>query len=314
MIMPEESVPSATDENEDHRFSAPKAWLLDRSGGALTLVAPEDDLRIAFVEMKTGGTIQETALAAWKTAEPAFDSRVMREVAVPPQGGWDEMHQIVYEVAAKESRIELAVVRKLGGRAFVNLVRGSTAAFSRRGAQLNEAIGSWKPAGYSEVSLKDAAATPWTERHSRQLKEFVLSAMTALQIPGVSMAVVQGGRVAYSEGFGTRGLGDVAPVSPRTRFMIGSTTKPLTTLLMAKLVDQKKLSWSTPVVDLLSGFALADRETTRLLEIRHTASASTGMPRQDMEFIFKYSGVTPEDSISQIKNMRTTIGFGDTFN
>jgi CubicO group peptidase (beta-lactamase class C family) len=208
--------------------------------------------------------------------------------------------------------MELAFVRRLGERAFVNLFRGTTAGLGRRGAQLMEAVGSWKPAGYSEKSLKDAIAPAWSEEYSRQLKEFVATAMTGAKIPGVSIAIVQGGRVVYAEGFGTRNLDDQSPVTPRTRFMIGSTTKPLTTLLMAKLVDEKKLSWSTPVVDLLKGFELGDA-TTSQLQLRHTASASTGMPRQDTEFVFKYSGITPEDRIAQMKSMMPTTGFGETF-
>src|SRR5580704_7058481 len=238
-------------------FTIPAGWVLDQSGNVPTLAGPEGDVTIAFVELEHSEDVEQVALTAWKTLDPAFDSKVLQKASVPAQGGWDELHHIVYEAPAKESRIELAVVRKLGSRAFVNLVRGSKAAVGRRGAQLSEIFGSWKPAGYKEVSLKDAVAPAWTEEHSRRLKEFVLSAMVEMRIPGVAMAMVQGGKVVYAEGFGTRTVGEDAPVSPHTRFMIGSSTKPLTTLLMAKLVEQGKLSWSTPVVDLLKGFALA---------------------------------------------------------
>ena len=296
----------------ENYFTVPEGWSVERSAESSTLVGPEGDLSITFVELEPRGNVQETALAAWNMVDPSFASTVAREVGVPPQGGWDEMHQVLYQVASKEARMELAIVRRLGARAFVNVVRGSTAAISRRGAQLTEAIGSWKPKGYKEVSLKDAAAV-WSDPHSKGLKEFVIAAMGAMQIPGVSVAVVQGGRVVYAEGFGVRSLGEEAPVTPQTRFLIGSTTKPLTTLLMAKLVEQGKLQWSTPVVELLKGFALADPEITRRLELRHTASASTGMPRQDMEFVFKYRGITGEDRIAQMKTMRPTTGFGETF-
>jgi CubicO group peptidase (beta-lactamase class C family) len=301
------------EEMAEPRFTVPEGWRLENSGATSTLIGPEGDLRIDFVELDPGESIQETALAAWKAVDLSFASKVMREVAAPPQDGWEEMHQIIYEVAAKEARVELAMVRRLGARAFVNLVRASTAALSRRGAQLSEAIGSWKPEGFREVSLKSAPHAAWTGEQSAQLKAFVLSAMATMQIPGAAIAVVQGGKVVYADGFGIRDLGDSAPVTPRTRFMIGSSTKPLTTLLMAKLVEQKKLAWSTAVVDLLPGFELADPEITRRLEMRHTASASTGMPRQDMDFIFKYSGVAPEDRLAQMKTMRPTTGFGETF-
>jgi CubicO group peptidase (beta-lactamase class C family) len=47
--------------------------------------------------------------------------------------------------------------------------------------------------------------------------------------------------------------------------------------------------------------------------MRHTVSASTGMPRQDYEFIFRYSGITPEARMAEMRTMRPTTGFGETF-
>ncbi len=309
--MPDQSIPAPQTPTRD--FSVPPGWSVEDAEGSTTLVGPEGDLRITFVELAFGANIQETALAAWRIIDPAFDSQVAREVAVPPQGGWEEMHQIIYQVPAKDTRMEVAIVRKLASRAFVNLVRGTTAGISRRGAQFAEAVSSWKPAGYREVSLKETAASPWTDEKSAKLKAFVLAAMKATQVPGVSIAIVQGGRIAFAEGMGTRAVGEDGPVTARTRFMIGSSTKPLTSLLMARLVDRQKAEWSTPVCDLLPGFRLADPEITGRLTLRHTVSASTGMPRQDSEMIFRYSGMTPESRIAEMKTMRPTTGFGETF-
>ena len=277
------------------------------------MTGPEGDLSVSFVETSVADqSPEDIALSAWKLLDPGFESAVLRSVSVPPQDGWDEMHQVVYVVPASESRMELAVLQRLGSRAFVNLVRGSNAAMGRRGAQINEIVKSWRPEGLHEVRLQDVAA-PWTVQVAEEWKAFILSAMERMNVPGVSVAVVQNGTVVFAEGFGVREVGKADPVTPGTRFMIGSTTKPLTTLLMAKLVEQGKVEWSTPVVELLPEFALADPSVTARLELRHTASASTGMPRQDVEWLFRYTGVTPEDRIAQMKTMRPTTGFGETF-
>jgi CubicO group peptidase (beta-lactamase class C family) len=175
-----------------------------------------------------------------------------------------------------------------------------------------EAVGSWRPEGLKEISLS-ATALKWSHEHSRQLKEFALSAMSRLNVPGASIAIVQDGHIVYSEGMGVRSLDSPEPVTAQTRFMIGSTTKALTSLLIARLVDQKRLSWSTKVIDLLKGFALADAKITERLEMRHTVSASTGMPRQDYEFIFRHSHISPEARIAEMRAMRPTTGFGETF-
>lgn len=292
---------------------APEGWSAENGpGDVVTLVGPEGDVRVSFLELEPAADARATAEAAWRTVEPAFDSVVVREIDLP-MGNWDDTKQIYYQTAAREARVELAMVRRLGGLAYVNLVRGTTAGLSRRNAQLSEVIGAWKPEGYRESTLRDGATAQWGREQSAKLEEFLRAAMGELQIPGVSVAIVQGGEVAWSAGFGVRSLDEASPVTPRTRFMIGSTTKPLTTLLMAKLVDEGKVSWDTPVSHLLPGFSLADPDVTARLQLRHTASASTGMPRQDTEFVFRYSHITPEDRIAQMKQMRPTTGFGETF-
>ena len=44
-------------------------------------------------------------------------------------------------------------------------------------------------------------------------------------------------------GCGVKELGGTQPVTPDTLFMIGSITKPMTTMLAAALVDDGRLSW-----------------------------------------------------------------------
>ncbi len=137
--------------------------------------------------------------------------------------------------------------------------------------------------------------------------------MRDLEIPGVAAAIVQAGRVAFAGGFGVASLQAERSVTPETRFAIGSTTKALTTLMMARLIEAGAFEWSTPVTALLPGFALADAETTAKLQLHHTVSAGTGMPRRDMDMIFKYAGVSAADRIAEMKEMPPTTGFGETF-
>ena len=47
-----------------------------------------------------------------------------------------------------------------------------------------------------------------------------------------------------------RELGKTEPVDGDTLYMIASNTKALTTLMLAKLVDEKKLTWDAPVTSI----------------------------------------------------------------
>jgi len=95
--------------------------------------------------------------------------------------------------------------------------------------------------------------------------------------------------------------------------MIGSSTKPLTTLMMARLVDRGCFTWTTPVTEVLPGFTLADAEVIKRLEMRHTVCACTGMPRRDVDLLFRVRGVRPEDRIGEMRQMSPTTGLGETF-
>ena len=63
------------------------------------------------------------------------------------------------------------------------------------------------------------------------------------------MAIVKDKKVIFSEGFGRRSIKDSLPVTPKTIFAIGSSTKAFTTMVMGMLVDDGKLEWDKPVRD-----------------------------------------------------------------
>ena len=73
--------------------------------------------------------------------------------------------------------------------------------------------------------------------------------------------------------------------------MIASNTKAMTTLMLAKLVDEGKLTWETPVAKVLPAFKLGNADTTSRVLIKHLICACAGLPRQDFEWFLQYDGV-----------------------
>ncbi len=59
---------------------------------------------------------------------------------------------------------------------------------------------------------------------------------------GLAVAVVQGGRIRYAEGFGSADPSGTLPVTPQTPFAIGSLTKQFTAAIALQLVEQRKLA------------------------------------------------------------------------
>src|SRR5579863_2742501 len=80
------------------------------------------------------------------------------------------------------------------------------------------------------------------------------AALKAWQAPGCAIAIIQGDRVVYQKGYGVKELGNPDPVTTKTVFAIGSTTKAFTTAILAMLNDEGRLQWDDPVRKYLPDF------------------------------------------------------------
>jgi CubicO group peptidase (beta-lactamase class C family) len=293
-------------------FEAPKNWFLTKHNNLFELQSPERDLTVSLIELE-GDNAEVAITAAWKQVQPDFARKTAQTTKLPAKDGWDAITQIVYEVSSAEPRSVVGVARRKGNRQYVALIDGANAAMERRGPQVMTVIGTLKAAGVTEESFAGKTARQLDATQLAKLNAFITESMARTQVPGAAIAVIQAGKVVQMRGFGVRQLGKPEPVRDNTLFMIGSTTKSLTTLMMAKLVDEGKFSWDTPVVSVLPSFALADPEVTRKVTMQHTVCACTGLPRQDMEFLFEYANATPETRVKSMSLMQPTTGFGETF-
>ncbi|MCI0574368.1 MAG: beta-lactamase family protein [Myxococcaceae bacterium] len=293
-------------------FVVPSGWFLTEHGDHFTLEDPERELRLTLLELP-GPSAEAAVRDAWQKAEPGFARPVLQSLRPPPRDGWDELSQVSYETGAQQARRVLALARRVGGTNYVALLDGTSAAVDRRGAQVNQVVLGFKPPSLGEESFAGRSPRSLSPERFEALGAFVEQTRMQVGIPGVALAVVQDGRVVYARGFGVREQGSKEPVTTETLFLIGSTTKSLTTLMMARLVDQGRLAWDTPVTRLLPTFALADAEVTSALTLKDTVCACTGLPRQDMEMLFEFAGVSAEQRIAELGGMRPTTGVGETF-
>src|SRR6476659_9117015 len=67
--------------------------------------------------------------------------------------------------------------------------------------------------------------------------------------PGLSIAIVEDGKVTLTHGWGVRDISTNQPVDADTIFFTGSTGKAFTTAALATLVDEGKLKWDDKVID-----------------------------------------------------------------
>jgi CubicO group peptidase (beta-lactamase class C family) len=231
----------------------------------------------------------------------------------PAREGWDERQVFDYETSPNERAVVVAFALRAGTSWTVTILDGTDPTVEKRGAPINLVIGSLRPKGYSRETFAGRKAHPLNKDRVEQLKSFVQSGMTQLGVPGVSLALIDGGKVVYEGGFGVRELGKPEKVDENTLFMAASNTKGMTTLLLAELVDDKKLQWDEPVIEAYPQFKLGDPETTKKVLVKNLICACTGMPRQDFEWLFEFKNSTPETVLTLLGTMQPTSKFGEVF-
>ena len=131
--------------------------------------------------------------------------------------------------------------------------------------------------------------------------------------PGVAVAIVRGGEVIFARGFGLANVADKTPVTPETRFFIGSTTKAFTATLVGMLVDDGKMRWDDPADQHLPYFKLAvnSADPTARATVRDLLSHRTGFPRMSM--LLANGVLSPEEILRQASQAEPLSPFRQRF-
>ncbi len=305
---------------DDATLTIPSGWSAATSedGAILFADAPEGDLHLTFVSQpiplgQGRGLAARLVTEAWRSIDPGFDRPVLQAVPGQSSTAWDVSGQVIFETAPSERRGVAAVFQVKGERAIVALMDGSVDGFGRRGAQLNEIIGSVRVPGVEEIDWLALERRPIDEAAITRLAERIEAERVRAGVPGAAVVLVNSDEVLMARGFGTRSHGGEEAVTPATRFMIGSTTKALTTLLAAKMVDEGDVRWDQPLNELLPEFRLADEDATAAITLERSFCACTGLPRRDLEFLFEFADATPESTLAQLATVTPTTAMGETF-
>ncbi|MHB8119521.1 MAG: serine hydrolase [Methanothrix sp.] len=97
-------------------------------------------------------------------------------------------------------------------------------------------------------------------------------------VPGMAIAIVKGNDVLLSKGYGVKTAGSSDPVTTETVFQIASTSKALTSAMVAMEVDRGALKWDDRVIKYLPDFQMNDSWVTRELTITDTMAHRSGLP------------------------------------
>jgi D-alanyl-D-alanine carboxypeptidase len=116
-------------------------------------------------------------------------------------------------------------------------------------------------------------------------------------VPSASIAIVQGGQIAYVQAYGDARLQPPTPARPEIRYSIGSVSKQFTAAAILMLAEQHKLSLDDPVSKYLPNLTRASEITIRQL-LSHTSGYQDYWP-QDYVPPFMTREVTAEEILSR---------------
>ncbi|GAB3496260.1 hypothetical protein GCM10027341_14760 [Spirosoma knui] len=110
------------------------------------------------------------------------------------------------------------------------------------------------------------------------LDPFITRLMVSARIPGLTIAIIRNGKVAYSQGYGLTKSDSTQRVNSATIFDAASLSKPVFAYAVLQLVEQGMLDLDKPLYEYLPYPDVADDERYKQITARLVLSHRTGFP------------------------------------
>ena len=125
--------------------------------------------------------------------------------------------------------------------------------------------------------------------------------MTLYRVPAVSIAIIEGGRVALTRAVGVKEAGRPDSVTPTTLFQAASISKPVTATAMLRLVERGTLQLDTDVNRYLTSWKVPESPftVTEKVTLRRIASHRAGLTVHGFP---GYARTEPVPTVVQVLN------------
>jgi len=291
----------------------PTNWSTTTSDSFIELSSPDGDLIVYLLVVDaTSVTAAADTVLALMDGEVKPETTPEANQSTPSAEGVDETAVITYLKDGGEGFVQL-YGQRIGDQVYCIVFSGTVEAATKRDSQIQQIATGFTIKSLTKQDLTASIPGEWTPELQADLEAYISALLIRLEVPGASVSIVIGDEIVYSGGFGVKTIGESDPVDADTMMMIGSTTKSMTTMMMATEVDDGLLDWDQPVIEVYPSFAVADPELTKTMTVRNLVCACTGVPRRDLEFLFNANDLTPNDVIASLAEFEFFTGFGEAF-
>ena len=129
---------------------------------------------------------------------------------------------------------------------------------------------------------------------------FVDDEMRRTGVPGIAVAVVHDDEVVFARGYGVREVGTEDLVSADTVFQIASLSKPVTSTVLAGLVDDGVIGWDDPVQPFAPDLVLSDPWVTDHVTFADLYSHRSGLP-SDVGDVLEVLGYDRNEVLARLR-------------
>ncbi|MGA2965325.1 MAG: serine hydrolase domain-containing protein [Terriglobales bacterium] len=140
--------------------------------------------------------------------------------------------------------------------------------------------------------LRAQAPAPISAALREKVDSIVRQALATTGVPSASIAIVQGGAIAYLQAYGDARIEPRTPAAPAMRYSIGSISKQFTAAAVLLLAEQGKLSLDDPVSRFVPNLTRGNEVTIREL-LSHTSG---------------YRDFWPQDYVPPVMSQPVTAG------
>lgn len=157
----------------------------------------------------------------------------------------------------------------------------------------------------NEINAIETGLLPAIQVKDDSIIQFnILDRMEYHKVPGVSIAVVEDGKIKWARGYGLANTNNGNEVNINTIFQAGSISKPLAALSALKLVEEGKIDLDKDVNEYLKDWKIPDSEftTEEKVTLRRLLTHTAGMT------VHGFPGYQQTDSFPSITTVLNGAG------
>ncbi len=117
-----------------------------------------------------------------------------------------------------------------------------------------------------------------TQARAAELAQILAEAADGEDVPGAGILIIKDNHVFDEAVYGVRRLGESAAIEPGDVWNIGSNSKSMTAVMIARLVERGLLSWNAPLETLLPELQASLRPEYRSVTLLQLLSHTSGLP------------------------------------